>query len=336
MKQITRSLGFVIILVGFSLPVFAVESPSPHDDWEHEMFYEDLMPYGEWISFGPGVTVWRPIRVDHHWRPYSDGRWVWTRHGWYWVSSEPFGWAVFHYGRWAYSDRYGWVWYPGRVWGPAWVEWRYSNMYIGWAPLPPTAIFHASFGIRYTRSWVAPHSYWCFVDYKSFGHASQHRAYVPTERVRRILGTTRRGSSYAVGREGAVNRGIDRDLVERRSGSRVERLEVRSGTRTGREEIRSGAVESYRPDRGQGNRDRVTRPDVRMNRETPASRDSKIRNNRPQEYTRPEGNRSTKERESYRPAPADRRVAPSVRPGQRQEGTDKRSEDKHPARKRDN
>ncbi|MCX7916289.1 MAG: hypothetical protein N3A53_08330, partial [Verrucomicrobiae bacterium] len=52
--------------------------------------------------------------------------------------AEPFGWAVFHYGRWYYDDYYGWIWIPDRIWGPAWVEWRETETYVGWAPLLPT------------------------------------------------------------------------------------------------------------------------------------------------------------------------------------------------------
>jgi hypothetical protein len=33
----------------------------------------------------------------------------------------------------------GWVWVPGSEWAPAWVSWRESDDYIGWAPLPPEA-----------------------------------------------------------------------------------------------------------------------------------------------------------------------------------------------------
>ncbi|MFM8785319.1 MAG: DUF6600 domain-containing protein, partial [Phycisphaerales bacterium] len=37
--------------------------------------------------------------------------------GLYWHSYEPFGWAVYHYGRWAWWDPRGWVWIPDKTWG---------------------------------------------------------------------------------------------------------------------------------------------------------------------------------------------------------------------------
>lgn len=62
-------------------------------------FHSSLSPYGEWLELDAGFYVWRPTHVQLGWRPYLHGRWAWTDYGWYWVSSEPFGWAVFHYGR---------------------------------------------------------------------------------------------------------------------------------------------------------------------------------------------------------------------------------------------
>ncbi|HET7714728.1 MAG TPA: DUF6600 domain-containing protein [Bauldia sp.] len=102
------------------------------------VFYRELSPYGRWVLL-EGRYVWMP-EVGPQWRPYTDGRWEYTRrYGWTWVSNEPFGWATYHYGRWAYSARLGWVWVPGTQWAPAWVAWRGSEDHLAWAPLPPDA-----------------------------------------------------------------------------------------------------------------------------------------------------------------------------------------------------
>jgi hypothetical protein len=63
-----------------------------------------------------------------------------------WVSDEPWGWATYHYGRWANVDGTGWVWVPGYQWAPAWVSWRYGGGYAGWAPLPPATFVGVEFG----------------------------------------------------------------------------------------------------------------------------------------------------------------------------------------------
>src|SRR5581483_4057355 len=104
------------------------------------------MSGGSWMEISDYGYVWQPdVAVsDSSWRPYADGYWAYTDLGWTWVSYEDFGWATYHYGRWARLADYGWVWVPGRdedlEWGPAWVSWRTGGEYIGWAPLPPETI----------------------------------------------------------------------------------------------------------------------------------------------------------------------------------------------------
>src|SRR5204862_3154686 len=91
--------------------------------------------------------------------------------GWTWASYEPYGWATYHYGRWVLDPYYGWVWVPGTVWAPAWVAWRESPDYIGWAPLGPEVGWSVSvglsFGSGYSSSQIA-YSNWSFVDRNRF------------------------------------------------------------------------------------------------------------------------------------------------------------------------
>jgi hypothetical protein len=102
-------------------------------------FYDNLSPYGNWVEVGDYGYCFQPnVAVNNSsWRPYADGYWAYTDVGWTWVSYEDFGWATYHYGRWADLTDLGWVWVPGYEWGPAWVSWRTGGDYIGWAPLPP-------------------------------------------------------------------------------------------------------------------------------------------------------------------------------------------------------
>jgi hypothetical protein len=113
-------------------------------------FQQDLGPHGRWIEAEPGQWYWQPaIAVSTPgWRPYWDGgHWVYSDAGWYWASDYPWGRVAFHYGRWHLHPRHGWVWFPGRVWGPAWVVWRNGGDYCGWAPLPPYAEYDAVAGV---------------------------------------------------------------------------------------------------------------------------------------------------------------------------------------------
>jgi hypothetical protein len=45
------------------------------------------------------------------------------------------GYFTDHYGRWQWDNHYGWYWYPGYHWSPAWVYWFGDNDYYGWCPL---------------------------------------------------------------------------------------------------------------------------------------------------------------------------------------------------------
>ncbi|HEY5914086.1 MAG TPA: DUF6600 domain-containing protein [Verrucomicrobiae bacterium] len=103
-------------------------------------FNAPLAAHGTWVEVGSYGRCWRPGYVVVGWRPYCTGEWVWTDCGWYWSSDEPWGWACYHYGSWAYDAGFGWVWVPGVEWAPAWVSWRVGGGYIGWAPLPPAGL----------------------------------------------------------------------------------------------------------------------------------------------------------------------------------------------------
>ncbi len=97
---------------------------------------DELDDYGTWVAVS-GTRVWRP-RVAPDWRPYSYGYWGWyDPYGWTWISYEPWGYATFHYGAWNYDSYYGWCWYPGYVWRPAYVSWVSVGPYYAWAPVNP-------------------------------------------------------------------------------------------------------------------------------------------------------------------------------------------------------
>jgi hypothetical protein len=98
----------------------------------------DLDSYGTWVFVADYGYCWRPRLVTQDWRPYRDGRWVWSaRWGWTWIPCEPWGWVPYHYGRWVWASGCGWVWVPGRVFGPGWVSWYYGPGWIAWVPLDP-------------------------------------------------------------------------------------------------------------------------------------------------------------------------------------------------------
>jgi hypothetical protein len=82
-------------------------------------FYGPLDPYGRWVVVADYGRCWVPNGVGPDWRPYCNGHWQRTDAGWYWVSDEQWGWATYHYGRWALDMNYGWVWVPQTLWAPS-------------------------------------------------------------------------------------------------------------------------------------------------------------------------------------------------------------------------
>ncbi len=123
-------------------------------------FDAPLTSCGTWVTVGSYGRCWRPSGVAVGWRPYCDGYWIWTDCGWYWASDEPWAWACYHYGYWAYDSGFGWVWIPDVVWAPAWVSWRVGGGCVGWAPAPPPRRFF---------SRRAPDSTFVFVNAEQFG-----------------------------------------------------------------------------------------------------------------------------------------------------------------------
>ena len=120
----------------------------------YQYFYDNLSPYGSWVSSPQYGNVWVP-NVAPGFRPYySHGSWVYTNNGWMWASSYNWGWAPFHYGSWYYDSNYGWMWVPGYDWAPAQVTWGYYSGYYGWAPMGP--------GIAYGSPYYSNMDYWVF------------------------------------------------------------------------------------------------------------------------------------------------------------------------------
>jgi hypothetical protein len=89
---------------------------------------DDLDDYGTWKNYPDYGAVWTPTAVAPGWAPYSDGQWAWVSPwGWTWVDAAPWGFAPFHYGRWAYVGG-GWGWVPGPYWTRPW----YAPALVGW------------------------------------------------------------------------------------------------------------------------------------------------------------------------------------------------------------
>jgi Family of unknown function (DUF6600) len=200
------------------------------------MFYEKLDPYGEWRETSNYGYVWQPREAEQSrdWRPYTEGRWVYSDAGWTWVSDESFGWATYHYGRWLRLKRVGWVWVPGDEWAPAWVSWRSNKDYVGWAPLPPEARFDRRSGIQnWADSYydIGPDQY-AFVSSNEFGNEHVRRSVVPAERNSSIVIETTNVTRITFANTSIVNEGPNYDELRSRSRRPIERYRLRRDRNT--------------------------------------------------------------------------------------------------------
>jgi hypothetical protein len=196
----------------------------------YSTFYRKLEPYGVWRDTSNYGYVWQPREAERSrsWRPYTNGRWVYTDAGWTWMSEEPFGWATYHYGRWTRLRNIGWIWVPGDEWASAWVSWRKSNDYVGWAPLPPEARFDRRAGIH---DWVdnyydiGPDQY-CFVPTDQFGAHRVETALIPAQRNVTIVNETTNVTNITYSNTTVINQGPGYDELRARSRQPIERLRL--------------------------------------------------------------------------------------------------------------
>ena len=196
----------------------------------YSTFYGKLDPYGVWRETSSYGYVWQPREAERSrsWRPYTNGRWIYTDAGWTWISEEPFGWATYHYGRWTRLRNIGWIWVPGDEWAPAWVSWRKSNDYVGWAPLPPEARFDRRAGIH---NWadnyydIGPDQY-CFVPTNQFGARRVETALVPAQRNVTIVNETINVTNITYSNTTIINQGPSYDELRARSRQPIERLRL--------------------------------------------------------------------------------------------------------------
>lgn len=212
------------------VPVTAPESTSSR-------FYSVLAPYGEWLDDATYGWVWVPsakvVGVDFF--PYvTGGHWVYTDAGWIFDSDDSWGWAPYHYGRWAFDAGVGWMWIPGDVWGPAWVDWRWSDGYVGWAPLPPVVAEGGRVSMEPQRS------HWVVVAARDLTRPQLQGHLQPRSQVEHVFAV---GAAHPT-EEPGWRRGPPGALIEAATGERLTPVHLSEPRAEGivRSHIESGAV----------------------------------------------------------------------------------------------
>ncbi len=162
-------------------------------------YEEPLDEHGDWVEI-EGERAWQPA-VSSEWSPYVVGDWQYTPSGLFWVSGEPWGWVTYHYGSWNYDPYWGWAWYPGARFAPAWVYWYWGPSYVGWCP---TGYYDRYYGygggLRFgVYGWAGgsfgAFAHWNFVSHDHFGRREQRRH-------------VRRGRDMGHAGDGGLERGL--------------------------------------------------------------------------------------------------------------------------------
>lgn len=303
MKKLGLSIFILALVCVFSFKSYAKENITVVGGI---YFHSELSSYGNWYKLKGGINVWRPSNVSYDWGPYRNGRWFSTDDGWYWDSDEDFGYIAYHYGRWLYDDYYGWVWVPGSVWAPAWVDWRYDDDYIGWAPLPPYAEFSIGIGISFTNNFHYGYNYWNFVSYTNFCSPNVYNYFASNKFKYRIYSKTKYRNNYSYNRGRVINRGVDLKYVRERSrGNIVTRDIKRVDNIRDLNKRDKNYVRSYEPFNNRNIVDRDKRND--RSKVEPKNRTKNIDGNkisrdvRPQKDTRNKIYRENRPKVDYRP-----------------------------------
>ena len=242
-----KSKSIFALFLSVLLAVIAPRAAQARVEVSFDFFYDSLEPFGEWVEVADYGLCWHPTDVDREWAPYSDGYWAFTDAGWTWVSYEEFGGLVYHYGRWVFVDDEGWCWQPGYDWGPAWVSWRSSDDYVGWAPLPPRARWRPERGISV---WVDSEydigpTHYSFCRVQNFGAPVLRPVIINRIEnvtiIRRTVNITNITCNTSYGAAPLVyNGGPDYAFINRQSTRPIPALKLVQRTEINQADIRSG------------------------------------------------------------------------------------------------
>jgi hypothetical protein len=203
------------------------------------------------------LFVWRPSAelvsseiakgtMTHEYTPYNNGQWLNTDDGWYFKANNPPEDLTCHYGRWAQDPNLGWVWLPGKVWSPAWVEWRENPEYVAWAPVPPgTYIENNTVNVTTLNE-----NRFTIVEKKHFIEPSVYKyryQYVENKNKIMIKEMTKT-DGVTIKNRTVIDKGPDVASIEKASGKKVEKVKINKTKNKGEEGYKEGEISVFTPD----------------------------------------------------------------------------------------
>ena len=204
-------MGILVLIWILPLKVANAQAPAPErGEVSIQELMNDLNAYGDWFTMGEWGWAWQPHDISPWWVPYTEGEWNYTSSGPCWTSYKPYGWAVFHYGRWLLAEGRGWVWIPDTTWGPGFVCWREGKGYLGWAPMPPER--PQAMGVASGECQVPPAG-WSFILAQTAFFRNVEPYILPRARGVNMLRVTRSLTQYVAGGLGWIDQSIPREVM---------------------------------------------------------------------------------------------------------------------------
>jgi hypothetical protein len=202
------------------------------------------------------IFVWRPAvelatvamndQAPKEYVPYNNGQWVYTDAGWYFKANTPQEDLTSHYGRWTQDPNLGWVWLPGKVWSPAWVEMRENDDYVAWAPVPPGTYIEKDVIIQQNIN----ENRYTIVEKKQFIEPSVYKyRYQYVENKNKIMiKEMKKTDGIMVKNKTVINKGPEVGSIEKSTGKKIEQVKIKKVGK--KEEVNSttDAISIYTPE----------------------------------------------------------------------------------------
>ncbi|MDQ3194756.1 MAG: hypothetical protein M3P82_07150 [Bacteroidota bacterium] len=150
--------------------------------------------------------------------PYTNGQWTNTDAGWYFKAPTAAEEITSHFGRWIESPSLGWTWIPGRVWAPAWVEWRENDEYLAWAPLPPATYITNDI----VSAPIIDDDKYVIVEKKYFAEPSVYKYMYKENRNKVIIKEMSKINGVMIRNKTVINKGPEPSLLEKNFKQNVE------------------------------------------------------------------------------------------------------------------
>jgi hypothetical protein len=197
--------------------------------------------------------VWRPstelaVSVNAGeppvYKPYSNGQWINTEDGWYFKAPTPAEEITSHYGRWTQNDRLGWLWVPGRVWSPAWVDWRENDDYVAWTPVPPHVYLSGS---TLNVPAIDDENKYVIIEKKNFTEPQLYKYMYLENKNKIMIKEMKKVDGVMIVNRTVINKGPEVSVIEKKTGKTIEKVKLNKSDNRNDVKYTSDAITVYAP-----------------------------------------------------------------------------------------